>query len=375
MIDPKHASELQSETAKPKAIPAKAGSPAETQLAEYRRVIGGAVDVMIGRALPPSGSVQFVPAAASPVPKDAKHGKEYSETTGWVRYAAEHEELPAVLLTPAQWNNQVAVWIGGDGKAGLCEGGKVSPAVEKLLAGGVAVLGVDLLYQGEFLADGKPLTKTRRVDVPPHSRDAACFTFGYNPPVFAERVRDVLSAVSAAAALTEPQTPASDGAKPRRVHLVGIHGGGAWVAAAKAQAGSAVDRTAIDTAGFRFAKAQSIDDPDFLPGSVKYLDLPGMLALAAPGEIWLAGEGKQPPDVVAAVYKAAGVSNRIVAATDHKEDPARKSSPGCCGLGSNLEACRTTQPHDSSHDERATIGKFNGRKSARLGMGCRVRRL
>jgi hypothetical protein len=322
VIDPKHAGDLKSDNAKP--IPAKAGSPAEKQLAEYRRVIGGAVDVMIGRALPAAGSVQFVSAAASPDAKDAKPGKRYAEATGWVRFAAEHEELPAVLLTPASWNNQVAVWIDGDGKAGLYRGGKLTPVIKKLLDGGTAVLGVDLLYQGEFLIDGKPLTTTRRVEVPPHSRDAACFTYGYNPPVFAERVRDVLSAVSAAAALPEAQTKTEQGTRPRRVHLVGVHGGGAWVAAAKAQAGTAIDRTAIDTAGFRFAKAQSIDDPDFLPGSVKYLDLPGMLALAAPGELWLAGEGQQPPDVVAAVYKAAGASNRISAAKDPKADPAQE---------------------------------------------------
>jgi hypothetical protein len=307
---------LKSDTATP--IPAKVSSPAEQQLAEFRRVIGGAVDVMIGRALPPSGSVKFVPADAH-VDNDGH----FTGTTGWVRYAAEHEELPVVLLMPKGWNNRVVVWIDGAGKAGLYEAGKLSPGVQKLLSRDIAVLGVDLLYQGEFLADAKPLTTARRVDVPPHSRDAACFTYGYNPTVFAERVRDVLSALAAAAELPPP-TDTAGASKPRRVDLVGLHGGGAWVAAAKAQAGGAVDRTAVDTAGFRFSHVQSMDDPDFLPGAVKFLDLPGMLALAAPGELWLSGEGKQPPAVVESVYQAAGVSERITQLADPKGDAAQE---------------------------------------------------
>jgi hypothetical protein len=61
----------------------------------------------------------------------------------------------------------------------------------------------------------------------------------------------------------------------------------------------------IDTAGFRFGRLTAIDDPDFLPGGAKYGDLPGILALAAPCRLWLAGEVAVPP-VVAAAYKAAG---------------------------------------------------------------------
>ena len=39
------------------------------------------------------------------------------------------------------------------------------------------------------------------------------------------------------------------------------------------EAGAAVSRVAVDTAGFRFEKVASIDDPDFWPGAVKYGDL------------------------------------------------------------------------------------------------------
>ena len=44
----------------------------------------------------------------------------YKEFAGLIRYSAEHEELPALLLAPTKyWTNHVAVWLDADGKAGL----------------------------------------------------------------------------------------------------------------------------------------------------------------------------------------------------------------------------------------------------------------
>ncbi len=51
---------------------------------------------------------------------------------------------------------------------------------------------------------------------------------------------------------------------------------------------------------------------NFLPGSVKYGDLPAMLALAAPHALWLGGEGPQAPALIAAAYRAAGAPSSSV---------------------------------------------------------------
>ena len=173
-------------------------------------------------------------------------------------------------------------------KAGLyAADGKLKPAVKQLLEGGATVIGVDLIYQGEFLpagtrSDWKKLaaSTTRKtpamppvspmVIIHPSLRSACkmCFRRSARLGIFARRT----------AVVTRVGRP---------IDLVGLDGGAAWVAAAKAQAGKAVDRVAIDTAGFRFAKAKSIDDPDFWPGAVKYGDLPAVLALDAEGELWL----------------------------------------------------------------------------------------
>jgi hypothetical protein len=61
---------------------------------------------------------------------------------------------------------------------------------------------------------------------------------------------------------------------------------------------------AVDTDGFRFGRVSDVYHADFVPGAAKYHDLPGLLALAAPTRLWLAGEGEDPPPIVLAAYQA-----------------------------------------------------------------------
>ena len=54
----------------------------------------------------------------------------------------------------------------------------------------------------------------------------ACYTYGYNYPLAAERVHDILSAISFI----------RHSLKAEKVDLVGLSGAGHWVALARAQA-------------------------------------------------------------------------------------------------------------------------------------------
>lgn len=255
--------------------------------AKYKATVGAGIDVVIGRHLPSDRDVAFVETT-----RQAFDGGEI--VCGLLRNTPRDEELPLIQLVPSQKSNKTAIWLTPLGKAGLFdEQGRPLRAVRQLLRAGVAVIGVDLLYQGEFLADGKPLEETGRVDNP---REAAAYTFGYNHSVFAQRTHDVLSVIQFAKFGREESS---------KVFLLATEGAGPWAAAARAVAAGAVDRAAIWTGGFRFGAVTAIHSPDFLPGGAKYDDLPGMLAVAAPGPLWLAGESEPSAFVVAAAYAAA----------------------------------------------------------------------
>lgn len=273
-------------------------------LGKYREVVGGAVDILIGHRLPQKGTV------------DAAERKEedrggYLLVKHLLRNAAEQQQTPALTLRPKQWKQRAVVWVCTAGKQGLFdgEGAPIAP-VKRLLDASVAVVGLDLFGQGEFTADGKPIAATRINDSGRGQwAEYAAYTFGYNHPVFSERVYDILAAV----ALLK-----SEGAKT--VDLVGLNGAGRWVAAAKAQAGDAVQRAVIGADGFRFTALTRFDHPDFLPGGAKYFDLPGMVALAAPGEIWLSDGAAEAPAVVEAAYRASGKRENLTVFGGRKAD-------------------------------------------------------
>ena len=69
--------------------------------------------------------------------------------------------------------------------------------------------------------------------------------------------------------------------------------------------------TVVDTKGFRFAQLKSFRNPDFLPGAVKYGDLPALLALAAPHPLYLVGENGKVPQLVSATYGAIGKTEQV----------------------------------------------------------------
>ena len=264
-------------------------------LAKYRKIVAGAFDTIIGRGVPEAGSIGRTKV-------DKLDRGDYIEFEDVLRYEDHDEELPLVSFFPKTigWNKEVVIWIDGNGRAGLYDsGGALKNEIRQLLAGGASVLSADLLYQGEFLADGKPLTQTHTVSNP---REYAGYTFGYNHTLFAQRVHDILTLISFVR---------HDEHRPEKVHLVGVSGAGPWVAAARAQAGEAIDGAVVDTGGFRFRNLTSYRDVNFLPGAVKYGDLPGLLSLSAPHQLVFAGEDGKVSQIVSAAYRASGHAENV----------------------------------------------------------------
>jgi dienelactone hydrolase len=252
-----------------------------------RRDLAKGHEVLIGRKLEQTGQVQW--EMKSKEDRDA-----FIEMTGTLTNA--HQEvLPVVWLYPKKWNGKAVVWLDANGKAGLkTADGKWKPGVAKLVESGATVLGIDLLYQGDFLEDGKPITQTPIVANP---REFAGYTFGYNHALFAQRAHDVLTAIHFLRSAKIGDHP-----NPSSISIVALDRVGPIAVAARAIAGDAIDKSAINTNGFRFGKVLSYRDVDFLPGGSKYLDLPGMLVAVPTKPLWLAGESAVPP-VVAEVFK------------------------------------------------------------------------
>jgi hypothetical protein len=288
-------------------------------LAEYRRIVGGALEVMIGRGMPQPDALGIVhrEIAQFHVGVLSEDIGPYHMTAFLLHYPAFNEELPVVRLDPKTWNRRAVIWIDRWGKQSLWgKSGELRPGVQALLDQGYAVVGADLLGQGEFAVDGRAVTRVglqdRNYDANHRWDNYLGYTYGFNPPLFSQRVRDILTLVAFARGKMI-------GAE--QVDVVGLGGAGHWVAAARAIAGPAIDRAAIDTAGFRFANLTATDDPDFLPGAVKYNDLPGMIALSAPHRFWVMGENSVSLSVASAAYDAAGQGRQLTIVPDEVREP------------------------------------------------------
>jgi dienelactone hydrolase len=198
--------------------------------------------------------------------------------------------LPALEIWPTVAETREVLWLDERGKAGLfTAAGELRPEVCRLLEAGTSVTGVDLMGQGEFQADGNPLTVTRRTKNP---REAACFTFGYNSALFAQRVQDV-------GAVLAFRAPGVQRAPVARC-VVALDSTGPIAAVALALSPAKVDCAVIQTGGFRFGRVLDLQAPSFLPAGAKYGDLPGVLSLARAqaARMLVLGEGEESKDPV-----------------------------------------------------------------------------
>jgi len=239
-------------------------------------VLRQGIEVTIGRTYDSAGEVEWTL-------KDKEDRGDHLEMTGLLTNKTYGEELAVTWLYPKQWNGRAVIWLDDQGQSGL-----KNDDVQKLVKGGATVIGVNLLFQG-----GEPVKETRIVKNP---REFAGYTHGYNHALFAQRVHDVLSIVRFLR-----HTKVGSHESPKTVCLAGFgEQTGPIAVAARALAGEAVDRAAVDTHGFRFGKVLDYRDPMFLPGGSKYLDLPGFVKLNGKHELWLRGEGKEPEGAAAA---------------------------------------------------------------------------
>lgn len=215
-------------------------------------------------------------------------GKIYYAAIYTLRDAKAGIDLPTIRIGPTKHNGHTALWLDERGKAGLfTASGELRSEVCRLLEAGWQVESVDLFEQGEFLKDGQAITQTRRVKNP---REAACFTFGYNSALFAQRVHDICESLA--------RMGMDNGSTDLTV--IALDGTGPLAAAALAVTGEKIGGAVINTCGFRFSKVLDLWSPGFLPAAAKYGDLPGAITLAKQktAKVLVLGEGETNSDPV-----------------------------------------------------------------------------
>lgn len=288
-------------------------------LAKTRKIIGGAWQVILGRGVPASAAVEFVPVAGQQA-AGMRSRDGHTTLAGLVRLPARNECVPVAIATSDRWNGTVVILPHPLGKDGLYEAngaaaGKPGSRLRALLDRGFAVITADLFGQGEFTADGTPLTDNPRVFYPGPLDQAderwrldPGYFYGYNDGLFVKRVHDLLTLLAFARNL--------HGRDDCRVAIVGLEAAGHWVlgalTAAKASGDmTPVDHAFIDTSGFRFADVPSVWHADFLPGALKYGDISGMLAVVAPTPLVLVEADEAVCQAARAAWEAAGSAAAI----------------------------------------------------------------
>jgi dienelactone hydrolase len=255
-------------------------------LKRYRATIGTALKVMVGDVLPQAGEIEARTLLSGTLPD----GLRWSQLV--LGRKGKEEQVPAVTLHGREFDGTLVIWIHPQGKASLAAEGGLTQAASALLERKAAILAPDVFMTGEFEGAKRP-----GVDA-----QFAGFTFGYNRPLLANRVHDILTTVSYARNL--------EGVK--KVCLVGWSEAGPWVLLARALCGEAVSRTAADGHRFHFKNVLKTDDAMMLPGGLKYGGLYALAGLSAPGELVLYGTEKDPGrQWLRAAYDAAGASGKL----------------------------------------------------------------
>lgn len=215
-----------------------------------------------------AGVIQRQKPAAKDVTYETTYKKDHGDyfvIGGPVRNQRFSEEFPAVFVHPRKWDGRVVILTSEQGKNALFKDeNQPTELVKNLVDSGVSVVGVDLLFQGEF-TDGKIVTTTRRVKNP---REAAAYTFGYNHTLFAQRAHDLANLITVLA---------NHEREPKSMTLVGLDQTGAVCAAALTIDASSIDRLVITDQAKAALGVDDIHSPYFLPGAGKYKGVEGML--------------------------------------------------------------------------------------------------
>jgi Acetyl xylan esterase (AXE1) len=236
---------------------------------EHAEMVRKGWSVILGRSMPAATALSFIYEA--PVERPG-----YTITHGKVCWNSYNEDVSVTLYVPTQGlNGKTILWLTSR------ENQEAEEDVKRLLREGFTVCIPRLYLSGANSNPWNPLHGPKDRQEP--FTKAACYTYGYNHPLVVHRVHDVMSV---AAMLRGNQ--AAEGAlllvsADKQTAPVGCIAGAIME--------TFFDGALIDTGGFRFASVRDQQDRDFVPGAVKYGDVPALLKLCNPDKTKVLGEG------------------------------------------------------------------------------------
>jgi dienelactone hydrolase len=174
------------------------------------------------------------------------------------------EAVATLGMCKADFEGRVIVWVHPQGIDSLFKDSKLIPEAQRIVDSRSAILAVNALR-----------TPVKSGDSPAVDARFAGYTFGYNRPLLAERVHDILTAIAYA----------RGNEKTKSIDLVGFGEAGPWVVLAGGLASPHVKAIAADLNRFDFDQVKATDDPMMLPGALKYGGMPSFVSLCAPSDL------------------------------------------------------------------------------------------
>lgn len=248
----------------------------------FREVVQGAVDIMLPAV---SKETELTTTKLESADKDSSSTEAAKAQRMILSY--DRARVPVTLLSPNSSASPMAVilWVDGTGASHLFEeNGTIAPTVQSLLNAGYSVASADLFLTGPENKHHSLYSDRFNVRSPGHEPTSddpeyTGFVYGYNRTPLAERVRDI-----------QAITRALKGMSFEKVILVGTGKAGLWAAISAASASDLpVEQVIADLDGFRFDTIKASADENMLPGALKYGDIEGILSLASPIPLTLAG--------------------------------------------------------------------------------------
>jgi hypothetical protein len=175
------------------------------------------------------------------------------------------ERISCEVVTPSKPDGTLVIWADPRGTAVLDDADdRAATPLHSLASGNAILMAID-----PFLLD--TLKPTHPLPPPAARLGYSAYSNGYERTTLANRTHDLLTAMAYAQSLP--------GVK--KIRILATPGAAPQALLATALAGGVIDKGALDLAEFDFSQVTTNDDPNLLPGSLKYGNISAFLALAA----------------------------------------------------------------------------------------------